>query len=89
VDVALLPIGGWGPKVGDGHLDGTEAAEAAARIRPQLVIPIHWGTYLRADLIGRRPELLSRPPELLRESVAAKAPGVEVRVLAPGERVEL
>ena len=89
VDVALLPISGWGPKVGEGHLDGHSAAEAAALIKPRVVVPIHWGTYLRADLIGRHPELLSEQPKTLVADAAELAPDVEVRVLRPGETLDL
>ena len=46
VDVALIPIWGWGPTLGPGHLDPEAAARAVALIRPRLAIPIHWGTYL-------------------------------------------
>lgn len=89
LDVALLPIGGWGPRVGAGHMDGLRAAKAAALIRPRVVVPIHWGTYLRADLIRRRPELLTDPPRLLEQEMARLAPGVEARVLLPGETLEI
>src|SRR4051812_943560 len=34
LDVALLPVSGWGPTVGPGHLDPERAAEAARRLRP-------------------------------------------------------
>ena len=43
-DIALLPIGGWGPSVG--KLGSRTAARAAAMIRARVVIPIHWGTML-------------------------------------------
>ena len=33
VDVALLPIWGWGPTMGPGHMDPTRAAQAAALLR--------------------------------------------------------
>ncbi len=89
VDVALLPVGGWGPRVGPGHLDGRRAAEAAAMIRPRIVVPIHWGTYQRADLVGRRPDLLTEPPRKLVAEAAALAPDVEVRVLQPGQTLAL
>lgn len=89
VDVALLPIAGWGPKVGDGHLDGRQAAEAAAMIKPRYLVPIHWGTYLRMDLIGRRPELLFEQARTLTKEVARLAPDVDVRVLRPGETLDL
>lgn len=89
VDVALLPISGWGPSVGEGHLDGRRAAEAAARIRPRQLVPIHWGTYLRRDLAGRRPELLAGQLKTLVVEVQRLAPAVELRVLRPGERLDL
>lgn len=89
VDVALLPVGGWGPRVGRGHLDPERAARAAAMIRPRIVVPIHWGTYQRVDLVGRRPDLLADPPRRLVAEARRVAPGVEVRVLRPGETLAL
>src|SRR5262249_27468973 len=44
LDLALLPIWGWGPSIGHGHLDPARAAEAVARLRPRIAVPIHWGT---------------------------------------------
>ncbi len=52
VDAALLPIGGWGPTLGPGHMDPLDAARAVRLIRPRVVIPVHWGTLLP---IGFRP----------------------------------
>jgi L-ascorbate metabolism protein UlaG (beta-lactamase superfamily) len=88
VDVALLPIAGWGTKVGEGHLDPERALEAARRIRPRVVIPIHWGTLLRADLHNRRPELLSKPAEKLVAELEM-LPGVDAHILQPGETYTL
>jgi L-ascorbate metabolism protein UlaG (beta-lactamase superfamily) len=45
IDVALLPIWGWGPTLGDRHLDPGRAATATHWIAPTHVVPIHWGTY--------------------------------------------
>jgi L-ascorbate metabolism protein UlaG (beta-lactamase superfamily) len=50
VDLALLPIWGWSPRVPSGHLDPVRAAEAVARIRPDVAVPIHWGTLRRGGL---------------------------------------
>ena len=44
LDVALLPVWGWGPRVGPGHLDPERAARAAGLLAPRVVVPIHWGT---------------------------------------------
>jgi L-ascorbate metabolism protein UlaG (beta-lactamase superfamily) len=90
VDLALLPIGGWGPNVGGrGHLDAAGAGEAAGMIRPRVLVPIHWGTYLRADLPRKRPELLDREARRLAREVKPRAPETDVRVLRPGQSLEL
>lgn len=44
IDVALLPIGGWGPRLSQGHLDPETTAEAAARTGARAVLPVHHGT---------------------------------------------
>lgn len=44
VDLALLPVGGWGPRLSPGHMGPTEAAEAAARAGARHVLAIHYGT---------------------------------------------
>lgn len=90
VDVALVPIWGWGPGLGAGHLDPAGAAEAVARIRPQRVVPIHWGTYFPIHLgLRGAPRFVDLPPSRFVAEVAKKAPGIEVTVLRPGESVDL
>jgi L-ascorbate metabolism protein UlaG (beta-lactamase superfamily) len=90
VDVALVPIWGWGPSVGVGHLDPARAAEAVLRLAPRLVVPIHWGTYFPLPLgLRRSSDFLARPPLEFEEAVSEIAPDVVVRVLAPGESLEL
>jgi L-ascorbate metabolism protein UlaG (beta-lactamase superfamily) len=84
VDVALLPVAGWGRKVGPGHLDPEGAARAAALIRPRLAIPIHWGTLYA---IGRVPETAS--PHEFAQHAAALAPDVDVRIVDPGASLSL
>ena len=69
-DVAMLPIGGhytMGPK---------EAALAVRYLQPQLVLPLHWGTF---------PPLKGTPQELAKlvsdpKTVAMIAPGEELSV---------
>jgi L-ascorbate metabolism protein UlaG (beta-lactamase superfamily) len=87
VDVALLPVAGYSPKLGAGHLDPRRAAEAAALLRPRLAVPIHWGTFHAiAQPLGA---WFTDPPEQFAVRVAELAPAVEVRVLSPGESLEL
>jgi L-ascorbate metabolism protein UlaG (beta-lactamase superfamily) len=89
VDVAFLPIAGWGPKVGRGHLDPLRAARAVALIQPRIVVPVHWGTYLRAGLARRRPDLIASPAREFAERLTELAPKAELRLLKPGETLEL
>jgi L-ascorbate metabolism protein UlaG (beta-lactamase superfamily) len=90
VDVALLPIAGWGPRLHVRHHLGPDtAAQAAAAIRPRIVIPIHWGTLLRIGLGSRRDEIIDRPIREFAENLAKLAPEVELRSLRPGESTDL
>jgi L-ascorbate metabolism protein UlaG (beta-lactamase superfamily) len=90
LDLALLPIWGWGPSLGPGHLDPGRAAEAARLLAPRLVVPIHWGTYSPLTHgLWRSPAFLHSPPTLFAAELAKRAPGVELRVLQPGESTEI
>jgi L-ascorbate metabolism protein UlaG (beta-lactamase superfamily) len=89
LDVALLPIWGWGPSIGTGHLDPARAARAAALIEPRTAIPIHWGTLYPIGLRLLRPDPLRVPAELFAARMAELAPQVEARVLAPGGSLPL
>jgi L-ascorbate metabolism protein UlaG (beta-lactamase superfamily) len=87
VDVALLPIWGWGPRVGAGHLNPARAAEAVARIRPQIAVPIHWGTLSAwGAQHGQDP---MAPPRSFAEAVRRIAPETAVRILTPGQGIPL
>jgi L-ascorbate metabolism protein UlaG (beta-lactamase superfamily) len=88
VDVALLPVWGWGPNLGPGHLDPAGASRAAALISPRVAIPIHWGTYSLPRPLGGRGES-KRHARRFAELTAREAPGVEVRLLMPGERTRV
>ena len=83
LDVALLPVAGWGPRLGPGHMDVSRAARAVALLRPRVAIPIHWGTLHRRGM--RLGDWFSGPGDEFAAQVAAVAPGSEVRVLRPGE----
>jgi L-ascorbate metabolism protein UlaG (beta-lactamase superfamily) len=88
VDVALLPVWGWGSRLGPGHLDPEAAAAAAALIAPAVAIPIHWGTLA----LGRPARRLADPRRPAVEFVAFAeryAPAVDVRLLSPGHRTVL
>ena len=88
LDVALIPVWGWGPNLGPGHLDPRGAAAATRRLAPRYAVPIHWGT-LHPYGIGRwmRAHLVD-PPRRYAQTVAEL--GLSTRVLhtEPGCRVE-
>jgi L-ascorbate metabolism protein UlaG (beta-lactamase superfamily) len=86
VDIALLPIWGWGPSLGPGHMDPRAAAEAARLLRASVAIPIHWGTYLPLQSARHgQPAFLDRPADEFRTAMQEQAPEIDVRVLHPGE----
>ncbi len=84
-DVALLPVAGWGPKLGPGHMDPLQAAHAVELLQPRLAIPIHWGTLLPIGLARNYRAHLGNPPRQFAEHVARLTPNVEVRILRSGE----
>jgi L-ascorbate metabolism protein UlaG (beta-lactamase superfamily) len=88
-DVALLPVWGWGPSLGPGHMDPLSAARAVAILRPAVAVPIHWGTFFPVGLEALRGSALVEPPRVFARHVAELAPEVEVRVLAPGDQLAL
>ncbi|MGW0533169.1 MBL fold metallo-hydrolase [Streptomyces sp. NPDC003032] len=87
VDVALLPVGGWGPYLGHGHLDAGRAAEALARISPRSAIPVHYGTYWPIGMDAVRPHEFHAPGHEFVRQAARVAPKVAVHRLAHGESV--
>ncbi|MGW2473171.1 MBL fold metallo-hydrolase [Streptomyces sp. NPDC001665] len=87
VDVALLPVGGWGPYLGHGHLDAGRAAQALTRLRPRAAVPVHYGTYWPIGMDGVRPHEFHAPGEEFVRKAAMVAPEVVVHRLAHGERV--
>jgi L-ascorbate metabolism protein UlaG (beta-lactamase superfamily) len=81
VDVALLPIAGWGPRLPPGHLDPARAAKALELLQPRIAVPIHWGTYTRIGLTRDEQEPARRFAEL--------AADFDVRVLPVGASLEV
>jgi L-ascorbate metabolism protein UlaG (beta-lactamase superfamily) len=100
IDVALLPVWGWGPSLGPGHLDPAGAAVAVQQLRPDVAVPVHWGTFAVAGLTSlpspwraSMRALLTEPPRRFAAAVAALAAagGAATRVVltAPGAAVQL
>jgi L-ascorbate metabolism protein UlaG (beta-lactamase superfamily) len=85
VDVALLPIGSWGPHAAPWHMGPRGAARVAATIEARVVVPIHWGTLYPAGLARVWSGPLDRPAIRFRAACAELAPATELRLLSPGE----
>ncbi|WP_439377085.1 MBL fold metallo-hydrolase [Amycolatopsis lexingtonensis] len=91
VDVALLPVWGWGPNLGPGHLDPARAAKAAERVRARAAVPVHWGTLALPGLrrTARMRRLLADPPRVFAAEVRKHGIATEVLFTEPGAEVVL
>lgn len=87
--LALLPVGGWGPNLGPGHLDARRAAQALDRLGPGAAVPVHYGTFWPIGLDGVRPHEFHSPGEDFVRHSGRLAPHVEVHLLGHGESVRL
>ena len=74
-DLAVLPVWGWGPRLGPGHLNPAQAAEAALLVRARYAVPVHWGTLYP---VGMR--------RMMRRRLVEPGPEFAVAVTALGER---
>ncbi|GLY19841.1 hypothetical protein Kisp01_68550 [Kineosporia sp. NBRC 101677] len=89
IDVAIVPIGGWGPRLSGGHMDAEQAARACALIGARAAIPVHWGT-LHAPVVGRFPRgWMDLGGPLFQQALSRHAPDCRAWVLAPGETVSV
>ncbi len=87
LDLALLPVGGFTPRVGAGHLTPRTAAEALLRLKPRVAVPIHWGAMRLPGphALWNSADYLKRPPYTFAEHASLLSPGTDVRILQPGE----
>jgi L-ascorbate metabolism protein UlaG (beta-lactamase superfamily) len=87
IDVAVVPVGGWGPRLSLGHLGPDEAAIACRLAGASLAVPVHWGTlHVPGGRTFPRGWMESGGP-LFEAAVAREAPGCEAAVLQPGGSV--
>ncbi|WP_456478028.1 metal-dependent hydrolase [Geoglobus ahangari] len=72
-DVMLVPIGGW-------YTMGIrEAVKAVELVKPKYVVPMHYNTF----------PVIETDPEEFKKAVEERVEGVEVRILRPGESLEV
>ncbi|SDS64215.1 L-ascorbate metabolism protein UlaG, beta-lactamase superfamily [Paraoerskovia marina] len=85
VDVALVPVSGWGPRLSGGHMGPVDAARACAQVGARVAVPVHWGT-LHAPFVGQFPRgWMDLPGVAFGVALAEHAPGCEPVVLTPGQ----
>ena len=89
LDVALLPVWGWGPNLGPGHMNPERAAEALKLLHPRIAIPIHWGTFYPLGLGWFRKQLLVEPPQLFSRYASEVMPNSEIHILLPGSMLKI
>jgi L-ascorbate metabolism protein UlaG (beta-lactamase superfamily) len=90
LDLALLPVWGWGPTAKPSeHLDPLGAARAAAVIKPRFAVPIHWGTLHPVGLRWMRPSTRIDPPHQFAQLARRLAPDTVVRVMPVGSTLEV
>lgn len=90
LDLALLPVWGWGPTAKPSeHLDPFGAARAVAIIKPRYAVPIHWGTLHPVGFRWMRPSTRIDPPHQFAQLVRRMAPGTIVRVMPVGSSLRV
>ena len=90
VDVALLPVGRWGPPRGPDRLTPASAVDAALLVGARVAVPIHWGTlYIPGFHQGRWGWGSFGAGEAFADEGSRRAPDLEIVVLQPGEGREL
>lgn len=93
VDLALVPIGGWGPTLADGHMDPVAGARAVALVGAEVAVPVHWGTFWPLGLRRLAPATHNRlfvtPGDRFVAAVAAAAPATRAVLAGPGQRLAM
>ena len=88
-DIALLPVGGWGPTLGSGHLDAVRAAGFLAELDAHHAVPVHFGTMWPIGLGPVRRDRFNRPGTEFAVQAARLRLPCSVRELQPGETARL
>jgi L-ascorbate metabolism protein UlaG (beta-lactamase superfamily) len=91
VDLALVPIGGWGPTLEDGHMNPADGATAVLRVGATTAVPVHWGTFwplgLRRLAKANHEHLFTTPGRRFVDALAGR--DVRTLLVPHGERVFL
>ncbi len=86
LDLIVVPIAGWGPRLSPGHLGPAEAVTACVRSGARWALPVHWGT-----LHPPMPRLMGpagwmdRPYDEFVRALRREAPDCRLVDLRPGD----
>ena len=89
LDLAILPVGGWGPTLRGGHMDAVRAAKALTLLQPRTAVAIHWGTLWPIGMGRVRRARFEEPGRRFVDEARRIAPSVSVPLLVPGDSIEL
>jgi L-ascorbate metabolism protein UlaG (beta-lactamase superfamily) len=85
IDLAVVPVGGWAPRLSGGHLGPAEAAEACALVDARWAVPVHWGTLHVHGAANTPKGWMDRPGPAFVEAAGRIAPDCRAVLLRPGE----
>lgn len=87
IDVALLPIHGWGPRLSPGHMDPMAAAHVCDVVKPAAVVPIHHGTFHPVGLGLGSLDWMQRPLLEFRAALHQVKPPTDLLDVGLGETI--
>jgi L-ascorbate metabolism protein UlaG (beta-lactamase superfamily) len=85
IDLAVVPVGGWGPRLSGGHMDPEQAARACGLVGAHAAMPYHWGTFHVPSQRNSPRGWMDRPGPAFAEALSEHAPACEPCVIRPGE----
>ncbi len=89
IDLAVVPVGGWGAKLSGGHLNSETAAEACGLVGAAAAMPYHWGTFFVPGTANTPRGWMDLPGALFPAALERQAPGCRPVMVAPGQSVEI
>jgi L-ascorbate metabolism protein UlaG (beta-lactamase superfamily) len=89
IDVALLPVWGWGPYLRGEHMDPEQAAACLPTLGADVAVPIHYGTFWPRGMGWLRKRVFHEPGREFADHARTAAPTVDVRVLEVGTSTEV
>lgn len=89
IDLAVIPIAGWGPRLSPGHLGPEEAATACLMVGAQWAIPVHWNTLYLPTTKMWPGGWMTKPGPAFVDALAREAPTCHPLVLDLGESARI